>query len=578
MRAYLREGPLAGGGQAPLPASPVEGRTGGRAEPALRVHHEWMASVANINDVLEGHVALEIECVDRLYLNAYVPALQVGGQVVRFLCGHLGYEIPSTALFQRIGNRFRREVSAFAAARNIPVLQLKKPDRSRWDDRKLDHVRPYLDRAEREGCYGVVAIVACQEFQWVFAARNRSKKPGVASLDFFKEERRVGTYYFYILDPDFGPGFIKLCTYAPWPGKVWLNGHEWVKRQATRDGLAYQALHNGFASCPDPERLQAICDSFGPEHVQAFFDRWIVQVPTPLTGEDLVAGYWWELSMRQVEISRTLVLDAPRRARAFFEALVQDNVGIGRPEEVSIVFARRLRRPTRHPYGTRIFTTGTEVRIDFRYKHSRFKQYLKDGRALRIETVINKPKDLGVLARLEHLPELIDKARAVNHRLLMIEQAGQSCAIGSALFERIHQPQHEGQRTGALRFGDKRAIALAGALCHLLPAVTGFTNKSLRGLVAGHLGHDYNQRQMSYDLRRLRLHGLITRLPRSNTYVHTPDGIRVAVFYTKLQNRLLRPLHDADNPPAPTDVRRALKTLESTVNTYVTNARLAPTS
>ncbi|TMM05449.1 MAG: hypothetical protein E6G05_04785 [Actinobacteria bacterium] len=537
-----------------------------------------MASVANINDVLEGHVTLEIECVDRLYLNAYVPNLQVGGQVVRFLCGHLGNEIPSTALFQRIGNRFRREVSAFATAHKIPVLRLKKPDRSRWDDRKLDHVRPYLERAEREGRFGVVAIVACQEFQWVIGARNRAALGKAVSLDFFKEERRVGIYYFYILDPDFGPGFIKLCTYAPWPGKVWLNGHEWVKRQALRDGLAFTALSNGFAGCPDPRRLQALCDSFGPHHVQAFFDRWILGIPTPLTAEDRGAGYWWELSMRQVEISRTLVLDAPRRARAFFEALVADNIGIGRPEEVSIVFARQVRKTTRESFGTRVFSTGTDVRIDFHYKHSRVKQYLKDGRALRVETVINKPADLGVLARLHHLPELINKARAVNHRLLMIEKAGQSCAIGSALFERIHQPHHEGQRTGALRFGDKRAIALAGALCHVLHAVTGFTNKSLRGLVAGHLGQDYSTSQMSYDLRRLRLHGLIQRLPHSNTYQLTPDGIRVAVFYTKLQNRLLRPLLDADKPPAKAELRHALATLDQAVHDYTAAARLMPAS
>jgi hypothetical protein len=193
--------------------------------------------------------------------------------------------------------------------------------------------------------------------------------------------------------------------------------------------------------------LQAICNAFGAEHVQSFFDHWITQIPTPLTSEDRAAGYWWELSRRQVETSRTLVLDDPRRARSFFEALVQDNIGIGRPEEVSMVFAWQLRRPTQHRYQTRIFSTGTEVRIDFRYKHSRVKQYLKNGRALRIETVINKPDDLDVKRRLQHLPELIDKARQVNQRPPMIEQAGQSSAIGSALFERIHQPYHrEGQK------------------------------------------------------------------------------------------------------------------------------------
>jgi len=536
-----------------------------------------MASVANINDVLEGHVALEVECVDRLLLNAYVPILQVGGQVVRFLCGHLGNEIPSPALLGPIGNRFRREVKAFAAERGIPILQLKKPDRTRWDDRKLDHVRPYLERAEREGRFGIVAIVACQEFQWVLSGRNRPVHPKAVSFDFFKEERRVGIYYFYILDPEFGPGFIKICIYAPWPAKVWLNGHEWAKRQATRAGLAFTALSNGFASCDQPEQLQAICDSFGPGHVQAFFDRWIMTIPTPLTANDRAAGYWWELSMRQVEVSRTLVFDAPRHARSFFEALVADNIGIGRPEQVSLVFARQVRKTTREPFGTRVFSTGTEVRIDFRYKHSRVKQYLKDGRALRIEAVINKPKDLDVAARHHNLPELIDKARQVNQRLLMIEQAGQSCAIGSALFERIHQPHNqEGQRTGALRFGDQRAIALAGALCQVLNAVTGFTNKSLRGLVAGLLGQDYSTNKMSYDLRRLRLHGLIQRLPHSNTYVLTNEGIRVAVFYTKLQNRLLRPLLDADKPPAKIEIRRALATLETAVNQYVHDARLAP--
>jgi len=188
---------------------------------------------------------------------------------------------------------------------------------------------------------------------------------------------------------------------------------------------------------------------------------------------------------------------------------------------------------------------------------------------------VNKPSDLDILARIEHLPELVDKARQVNSRLLMIERAGQGCAIGSALFERIHQPYvREGQRTGALRFGDPRTMALAGALCLMIHAVTGFTNKSLRGLVAGLLGTDYSANQMSYDLRRLKLHGLIDRLPHTNTYTVTPDGIRVAVFFTKLQRRLLEPLLAADRPPAPVELRNALATIDRTIKEYVTNARL----
>jgi hypothetical protein len=293
-----------------------------------------METVTNINDVLDGHVALEVECVDRLYLNAYFPNLQVGAQVDRFCREHLGMPISSPAVIEKIGNRFRRDVSAFARDHDVPVLQLKKPDRSRWDDRKLDHVHPYLEAAAAEGRFGVVAIVAAQEFQWVFSA---SKKTGTGAgvwFSWFKAERRVGTYYFYVLDPDFGAGFIKICTYFPYPAKVWLNGHEWAKRQADHAGIGYRSLANGFAACDQPGALQAICDRFGPADVQGFFDRWMAVIPTPLGDDDRAAGYWWELSMRQVEVSRTLVFDDPRRARGFFEALVSDNIGIGRPAEV----------------------------------------------------------------------------------------------------------------------------------------------------------------------------------------------------------------------------------------------------
>ena len=535
--------------------------------------------MANINDVLEGHVALEIECVDRLLLNAYVPRLQVPGQVVRFLCGHLGHPIPSPALLGKIGDRFRAETRRFARDRGIPVLQLASPDRSRWDDRKLDHVRPHLEAAEREGRFGVVAVVVAEEFQRVWIARNRSEKPGVASLDFFWQKRRVGAYYFYILDPEFGPAFIKICTYGP----VVREG----LGQRARVGQTPSRPRRGSRSrrCPTGSR-PAIGARTVAGDLRQLRPRARAGVLRSLDHPDPDAAH------HRGSCCRVLVgaLDAPGRdvphdrvrrpaprTIVLRSAWCRTTSGSAAPKKSRWSSPDSCRRPTQHRYQTRIFTTGTEIRIDFRYKHSRVKQYLKDGRALRIETVINRPDDLDVKRRLQHLPELIDKARAVNQRLLMIEQAGQSCAIGSALFERIHQPYHqEGQRTGALRFGDERATALAGALCTVLGAVTGFQNKSLRPLVAGHLDQPYTQSKMSYDLRRLRLHGLIQRIPRKNTYVLTPDGIRVAVFYTKLRNRLLRPLLDADKPPAKTEIRQALRTLENAVADYIQTARLAP--
>ena len=97
------------------------------------------ARVVTVNDVLDGHVALDIECLDRIYLNAYVPKLQTSAQVVAFLSGHLGYPFPSPALFNQIGQRFRRAVASFAESNGIPWVKFGKDDVGG----KLELMRPH---------------------------------------------------------------------------------------------------------------------------------------------------------------------------------------------------------------------------------------------------------------------------------------------------------------------------------------------------------------------------------------------------------------------------------------------------
>ncbi len=168
---------------------------------------------------------------------------------------------------------------------------------------------------------------------------------------------------------------------------------------------------------------------------------------------------------------------------------------IGRPELIELIFKRGQRRgaKAKGEYKTKIVTYGTEVNVNAFYRHSRIKQYLKDARALRIETVINDPEDLGCRRRLVHLDELQTRARAVNTALLDTERVGQGCVLASPAFERIARPTltEDGRRAPALRFGDPRVQALAGALCTSVLAVTGITNKSLRALMTGLLGGTY---------------------------------------------------------------------------------------
>jgi hypothetical protein len=534
-----------------------------------------MAKPVTVNDVLDGHVALDLECLDRVYLNAYVPNLQVGGQVVSFLTAHLGNPIPSPAIFDKIGTVFRRAVSRFADEEHIPVVRFTKTDR------KIEKMQPYIDAQARTGRSGVAAIGVAQEYANVFTGTQRDAPNGIPWFSFTKADRRVSCYYFYLWDDDFGPAFVKVCAYFPYPAKIWINGHEWAKRQATHAGIGFTELSNGFAATDDPAGLQTICDRLGPATIEAFAERWFGVLPLPLTEHDHASGYWWEISMRQVEVSRTIVFTQPRHARGFFEALVADNLDIGRPEHIELIFSRHPIRRGRRPsvqkvFSTRVVTRGVEVTVNALYKHSRIKQYLKDGRALRIETVVNDTHDLGCQRRLHNLPELQAKACAANRRLLDTERVGQGCVLASPAFERIAHPTTtvDGRRAPALRFGDPRVQALAGALSISLLAVTGITNKSLRALMTGLLGEGYGMNRASYDLTRLRRNGLIARVQGRNLYRLTADGLAFAIFYTKVHNRVLRPLMATDRPQAPPPLRAAMRTIDTHIDARLAEARI----
>jgi hypothetical protein len=534
-----------------------------------------MAHIVTAGELLDGHAVLDIECLDRVYLNAYVPILQSSGQVVAFMTQHLGMPIPSPALMEKIGIKFRRAVESFAASNGIPWVKFGK------GDRKIDVMQPYLARQAATGRSGVAAVGVAQEFQRVWSAYQRDTQTAAPQYTFAKADRRVTCYYFYLWDEDFGNAFIKVCAYFPYPAKIWVNGHEWAKRQALKAGIGFTELSNGFASCEDPAGLQEICDRLQPGTIEVFAQRWLHRLPMPFGRADRDAGYWWECSMRQVEVSRTLVFDEPCRVRSFFEALIADNLDLGRPENVEIIFGRRVRCDTPGTFRTAIDRPVIDpddkgVVVNIFYKHSRVKQYLKEGRALRIETVINCPRDLACNARLPNLAELQDKARAINRRILETERAGQGTVLASPAFERIAHPSvnADGRRTPALRFGDPRVMALAGALCNTLLTAAGITNKSLRALMTSLLNTPYTPGQMTYDLRRLRLSGLIHRIEHTNRYVLTPDGIAMAVFYTKVHNRLLRPLMAARQPQAPPPHRDALHAIDQHVDDYISRARL----
>jgi hypothetical protein len=393
----------------------------------------------------------------------------------------------------------------------------------------------------------------------------------------------VKHYYYYIDDEDFGPMFIKVGSYFPYPVKVCLNGHEWAKRQLEKESIAYESLDNGFLSCADPVRLQQICDSLGPEQIEAMFHKWIKRIPWHMNAQDRADGYIHKLSVWQMELSRTDVFDRPLRGREFFEAVIRENLDLGRPDRIQLLFKRRVRKDTPGRFKTRVITDGVAPNLHVEYKKTGIKQYFKENRALRTETTINDPLDFKIKKGLKNLPALAAIARQTNLRVLETERVSQDCVMSAQSVQRLTQPSvhKDGQRVPGLKLTDPRVGALLAALCLFLHLPAGFRNRQLRPHVADLLGLDrdkYTAANMSYDLRRLRMKGIVCRVPRTTRWTLTPYGLRVSLFVSRLHARVLRPgfasAQTDEITPVAHPLRAALDQVETEVNMILEQARL----
>lgn len=525
-----------------------------------------------ITEILKDHVTLPVECYDRLYLNGYVPKLQMPGDLINFLVKHLGKPIPSPVLLGKMTRRFVQDVEAFVEREGIPVIPFKKKMSKDDIANELRKKDPRRDV--------VVFVGVAQEKAYAFKGSKRSKGSGV-HFDYSRQDVFVKHYYFYLDDEDFGPCFIKVCTYLPYPVRVCLNGHEWVKRQIEKKGIPFESLDNGFLSCEDPEALQCICDQLGPDQIDNFFRKWTARLPFPLTAEDEKAGYKHHLSVWQMEFSFTQVFDRPVRGREFFEEVIRENLDLGRPDRVSLLFDRKITKKTPGRFRTRVITSGVHPSIHIEYKSTHIKQYFKENRALRTETTIQNAKDFGVGKSLKNLPYLKKIAQNVNRRLLDVQKVSQNCVLSYESVQRITQPTvtKDGQRAPGMKFGDPRVMALFAALSLFLHLPNGFLNKDLRIHVSDLLGlreSDYSSSQMTYDLRRLRLKGIIARIPGTNRYILTFYGLRVSIFMTRLNARLLRPGFGAIDPDLgeeiPHRLRQALDKVDHEIQSMLDRA------
>lgn len=536
-----------------------------------------------VADVLTDHVVLEVECIDRLYLNVYQPRLQYPAGVAAFFVGHRGARYASSALMDPISKAFVADLVRFARAQGVPVIEFAK------GQRKDDVAQEYLAEFEAAGrVEGVLFIGKAQEKTRVFRTeKRRNPATGVVYPWIVSGTGLVNHFYVYAVDAEFGPFFLKFCSYFPYNARLCVNGNERAKRVAAASGIGFTPLDNAFAALDDPgdvDRLQRICYGLTPAAVDRLLRKWLKILPHPFTAADRAAGYRYDISILQAEFSLTQMLDRPLAGRILFEEIIRENLDIGRPDHVGLVFDRRIIRhgPSATPgvFRTRVLTSGVTPSLHIDYKRSKIKQYHKEGRALRTETTINDSRDFGIRKRLCHLPDLAQIGFTANRRLLDVERLTTDPTIGEGALRAVADPVVIGsQRGSALPFDSARTQALLMALVvfRLLPH--GFRNADLRAHLAPLLGltpAEMTPGRMTYDLRRLRLHGLIERIPGTHRYQVTDHGFKIALFLTRAHSRLIRPgltsLLDPHAPPTP--LRRRFDQLDHAIDAYTLRQNL----
>ncbi len=538
-----------------------------------------MTVARSVAEVLTDRVRLEIESIDRMYLNVYVPQLQHVGGVVSFFQAHRGSPFASSALMDPITKDFVAAIHRMCRDLDVPMIDFVK------GQRKDDVAHEYL--AGFAGEEGVLFVGRAQEKTRVFRTeKRRNPQTGATYPWIVSGTGIVNHFYVYAVDAEFGPFFLKFCSYFPYTAKLCINGNEYAKRMAAKAGIGFTPLDNGFAACDNPRRLQGICDRLSAAKIDALLRKWLRRLPHPFTRADRAAGYRYDISILQAEFSLTQVLDRPTTGRIFFEQVIRDNLDLGRPDRVGLVFNRRIvtkgQRATPGRFRTRVLTAGVTPSLHIDYKTTKVKQYHKLDQALRTETTINDSRDFGIGKRLCNLPALREVGFSANRRLLAVQRLSHDPTIGADAITALTTPTltPTGTRVPGLPFDSTRTQALLATLIifRLLPH--GFRNRDLRAHLAPLLGttaETMTAGQLSYDLRRLRHHQLVERVPGTHRYTVTDHGLHLALFLTRVHTRLLRAgLSDLlDHTALPTPIRRHLNHFTTAVDDHTRQHKLA---
>ncbi len=477
-------------------------------------------------------------CFDRILLNGLIQPFQQPERVIGFFNTYRDHQLVSRDALRDIATQFHHWVKNRAQTWGAPLLDAPP-------GRRDEFVEPYFRRAKPDEV--VVILKAREPARIMIAIGNKQDNRWHLQL----AQRWVMQYNFYVNDRHWGRMFVRLCPYFPFSARVCLNQHHWLAHQLRAEGIDVQQCANALLRCRAPERLQALADSLTARDLASCGEKWLTRFTPFFTARERHdAGCRHRLFFAQVEYCDNLIFHRRAALDALGERLLDANRTIGQPRKLAVIFGRKITRRYRGQLQTVIEDLDLpNPVIRSHYGHGFVKQYVRDHLLLRTEAATNNVRDYAVPKAIDSLPQLRQKQAAILDTYLDVQQDILETFVDRGELKKLSQPTvlPSGKRIPGLRLDHPRQLAVMHALVRFSHIAAGrtFSMAELHTPVAEALTRstaDYRLSSLRYDLSKLRVKGLVEKLPHSRRYRLLPEGYRLCLLFLKLFERIYAPL------------------------------------
>jgi hypothetical protein len=485
-------------------------------------------------------------CFDRIVINGYLSFLTRENNVAYFfreVCRKP--KITKEVLTERT-RQYQGWVEHYACNHQLPLI---------WPDkgvRKEDLVRPRQQRMLREERFGVYYILQSMEQGWTFRAVAPKFPTPDPNFQFLRKHKsRYTHYYFYIVDEVAGPMVLRVGSFLPFQVTAYLNGHNFIERQLRRQNIPFTKEDNRFVCVGNPKALQKAADRLSGKIIQERIDYWALILGPKFSARERAActGLHRVYAGMQIEYCRNFIFKRHWPIRSIFQRSCELGLYLLTADRVALLFGQQRLRKTisgkwqnvleRIDHGRQVFRTY--------YKNSFLKQYEKAATFLRQEVVCNNLKDFNLKKTLRHWQPLRERLQQITDRFAHSQAEHLNVHGQLDILARLAKPVIEGKtKVAGIKLENTRLMRLLELLLQGAGGHFGkwTTARLHRAVLDAHdlKPKDYTLTQLRYDLRKLRLHGLIERVPKTYAYRFTPKGTKLSILLVQLRKRIYGPL------------------------------------